>query len=171
MRSVPTGAPVAERLVLDASVAVGLVEGERGSAAAVKRLREHVALSGELLVPEPFWLEVMNVLVRRFRRPLSDVLDAVQALDDLGIRTVPLDRPLTLLALDIAIRHGLSVHAAAYVAVAEVEEAILLTPDESMAAAVRAPSDTHSVREPAASQPAATWAAHGAYLAEVRART
>lgn len=154
---------MADRLVLDATAAVSMIEGERGGAAMVRDLRGHLGRGGELLVAEPFWLEVVNVLLRRYRRPIADVLEAIRALDELGLRSIPMDRPLTLLALDLANRHGITAYDAAVVAVALVEEASLLTLVEPAAAA-------HRSEAAAGREPSAAWAAHGAYLAQVRAR-
>lgn len=154
---------MADRLVLDATAAVAIIEGERSGASMARDLRAHLAAGGEVLVPESFWLEVVNVLLRRYRRSLAEVLDAVQALDELVGRSVPMDRPLTLLALEVASRHGVTAHDAAAVAVALVEDAALVTLTEPAAAVHRA--EAGSRREPSAA-----WAAHGAYLAQVRSR-
>lgn len=154
---------MADRLVLDATVALAIIEGERGGGTIARELRTHVAAGGELVVAEPFWLEVVNVLHRRYRRPLADVLDSVQALDELGVRSIAMDRPLTLLALELASRHGITAYDAASVAVALAEDARFLTLAEPAAAAHRA--EAGSRREPSAA-----WSAHGAYLARVRSR-
>ena len=125
---------MAERLVVDASAALAILRAEP-SGAECARLIASVVPDGTILVPDPFWLEVANVLVRRYRWGPDAVISALHALDELGIDTVPIDRPLVLLGLDLMTAHGLSGYDAAYLALADVEDAGLLTLDGDLAAA------------------------------------
>jgi hypothetical protein len=100
---------------------------------------------------------------------------AFRELDELGVGTVAVDRPLALLGLDVMTRHGVSAYDAAYLALAEIEDAALLTFDTRLALAagergvVPGLPRTSERRAPygSPSLPPA-WAAHGRYLAELR---
>jgi predicted nucleic acid-binding protein len=167
-----------ERLVLDASVAVAIATGERGAERLGGILRVHLEADGELVVPDSFWLEATNVLARRYHRPAGEILAAVQALDELAIRTVPLDRPVALLALDIALAQGLTTYDAAYLAVAELEDAGLLTLRVALAGVAAARGRLPDGRVAAAGDVArgrrdpvgGAWSTQGAWLAELRRR-
>ena len=163
---------MAEALVVDASAALGILLREPTAHRARSRLVD--ALDGRLLVPDHFWLEITNVLVRRYRRGLERVIAALRDLDELGLETVPPDRPALLLGLDLMARHGLTSYDAAYLALAEIEDGLLLTLDAGLA---RAAGPRSALGLPRAGEslapygpPAATprWASHGRYLAELR---
>jgi predicted nucleic acid-binding protein len=162
---------MADVLVVDASVALGIVLREPGAQAARIRLVES---AGRLLVPDHFWLEITNVLVRRYGRSVERVVSALRDLDELGLETVSPDRPAVLLGLDLMARHGLTAYDAAYLALAEIEDGALLTLDVRLAAAAgpRAalgPSRTGEALESYASRSVTPGlAAHGRYLAELR---
>ena len=162
-----------ERLVVDASAALGILLREPGSEEVRRRLAD--ALGGELLVPGQFWLEVTNVLVRRYGRAPDDVVAALRELDEMQLVTVVLDRPAILHGLELMARHGLTAYDAAYLALAEVADAQLLTLDGRLAAAaggrsaVRRGLRTHEDVEPYGSPVSGPdWTAHGRYLAELR---
>ncbi len=167
-----------ESLVLDASAALAVLRGEPAAAAVLMTLRA-IAADTEILVPDHFWLEVANVLVRRYGWTPDEVVAAIRELDDLGVATVAIDRPLTLLALDLMSVHRLTAYDAAYLAVAEAADAPLLTLDAAVAAAAgdralepgvarrqeRAREDRAAYGSAAAH---ASWADHGRYLARLR---
>ena len=164
-----------ERLVLDASAALAFLRNEPRRADVAELLTGHLAAGGTVIAPEIFWLEVTNVLVRRHTLSFEDVLEAIRNLDELGIETVPGDRSLTILGLDLAVTHGLSAYDAAYLALATAEDARLLTVDARLhraagnRSALGHPPGAHEVPAPYGSaalvDPLAT---HGAFLAELR---
>ena len=89
--------------------------------------------------------------------------------------TVVLDRPAILYGLELMATHGLTAYDAAYLALAEVADAALLTLDGRLAAAaggrsaVRPQPRAHEDVEPYGLPLAGPdWAAHGRYLAELR---
>jgi predicted nucleic acid-binding protein len=163
---------MARPLVVDASAALGVLLREPGSAEARERLASPTET--HLLVPSHFWLEVTNVLVRRYGLTPDTVVGALRDLDDVGFQTVSLDRPGVLLTLDLMIRHGLTAYDAAYLALAEVEDARLLTLDHRLGVAagrrgaIQPKRGTAETPEPYGALPPPTWAAHGRYLAELR---
>jgi predicted nucleic acid-binding protein len=165
----------ADPTVLDASAAIALLRAEP-AARAVARLVALRVDAGPVVVPDHFWLEVENVLVRRYGWDVDAVVEAFRWLDELGIETAPVDRPLALLTLDHMTAAGLTSYDAAYLALADTEKATLVTLDEDLATAAgdravvpgrHATGERRSIYETA---PAARWVAHGRYLADLRAR-
>jgi predicted nucleic acid-binding protein len=118
-------------LVLDASAALTYLSGEPGAARVERELEARDAV----LVPWLFWTEVINVLARRRRWPGSDVLAAVYDLEQIGIRTSAPSRQMTMAVIDAVEVHGLSAYDAEYLALAESEDADLLTADAFLARA------------------------------------
>jgi hypothetical protein len=116
----------------------------------------------------------VNVLVRRHAWDPDAVVEAVRALDELGIETVAPDRPLVLAALDLAATHGISAYDAAHLALADAADAELLTLDERLAwaagsrAAMRPILGTKKERTTYGSVAVPDWSRHGRYLAELR---
>lgn len=161
-------------VVVDASVAVAILIEEPAADRAVSILREQEASDGKILVPAFFWLEVVNVLVRRYRQPPGLVLQSIVDLEVLGLASVPLDRPQLLLTIDAMGRGDLSAYDAGYLALAESADADLLTFDRRLAAAAGRRALPlgwdHSIQEaPASYAPLwAEWPGAAAYLAQLR---
>lgn len=163
-------------IVLDASAAIAMIRREPAGSALREVLRASDADPVRLLVPDAFWLEFVNVLVRRYRAQPTEAVEAIQAMDDLGIETVQIDRPLLLVTVDLQSRFGLTAYDAVYLALAETEDARLLTLDHELAHA----SGPRAIRLPGLGQgqlsetPAPygepiDWARFGPYLAHLRA--
>jgi len=175
-------------IVLDASVAIPLVWQEDVSTVARRNVDRWAAEGVTLLVPAPFWAEVVNALTKRHRRPGSAVLEALYELDQLMIATVEVDRPLLLLALDLVERSGLTIHDAIYLALARSARARLATFDRELIAAAgpdavdmwgdgEFESGGHRLAErsapygaPESSITWPTWPGAGSYLATLRRR-
>jgi len=161
---------MSERIVVDASIALPLLVPE-ASRPTIRRWLARWADEGtDLIVPSHFWLEVLNVLMRRHRRPPETVIESLVVLDRLDLRTLESDRPLLLLALDAAARHGLSAYDALYLALAQSTDAGLATLDQRLAAAARAtgllvePADESRLAEAAAVYSAGSPAAEPVWL-------
>ena len=121
-------------LVLDASVAIALVRQERASRAAHRLVARWRRRGGELIAPSFLWIEFANVLVHR--SPTQDItLEAIHDVERLGVRTVPVDRALLLLAIQHAHVSRLTIYDALYLGLAEVEDARLATADRTLARA------------------------------------
>jgi predicted nucleic acid-binding protein len=163
-------------LVVDASVAVAIALHEPRHERAVAVLRERRAHGSRLQVPTFFWLEVVNVLIARYRQRPTVVLEAIVDLEELGLESVALDRPHLLLTIDAMGRGGLSAYDAAYLALAESVDGDLLTFDRRLASASGAralPVDRgHAVNEPRGSYEGswAEWPGAAAYLRKLRAQ-
>lgn len=162
-------------LVLDASASLAFVLGEPMGGA----VREHLIRQRDdgrpIVVPEVYWLEVSNVLVGRHHWSMERVLAAFRDLDEFELATLASSRALVLLGLDLALAHGLSAYDAAYLALAQAEDARLLTVDRSLA---RAAGERSVITFPGAvheelatygtARPVGALAAHGQYLAQLR---
>ena len=163
-------------IVIDASAAIAILRRESSAEAIMEAIRAS-ARGERRLVPDGFWLEIVNVLIRRHGQSSDEAVEALRELDELGLESVRLDRALLLVALDLAARHHLSAYDAAYLALAEVEDVRLLTLDTELAAAAgpRAiqltPGQPHRFAErPATYGPQPIdWARFGPYLAQLRA--
>ncbi len=129
---------MAERIVVDASIAISLLVAEPASPKVRLLVRRWADLGAELIVPTHFWLEVTNVLSRRYRRPSQTTIEDLILLDGLGLRTLEADRPLLLLAIDSMARHELTAYDALYLALAQSTDAALATLDRSLAGAAGA---------------------------------
>jgi predicted nucleic acid-binding protein len=164
-----------EQLVVDTSAALAILRAEP-QAAACRRTLAAAVDGGSVLVPDHFWLEVGNVLMRRYGWDPDAVVSAVHALDELGIETAPVDRPMILLGLDIMAAHRLSAYDAAYLALATIEDARLLTLDGDLAAAagdraiVPGRPDMREAKASYGSSATPRWSIHGRYLADLRRR-
>jgi predicted nucleic acid-binding protein len=165
-----------DRMVLDASAAIAIARAEPGVADIRSVVYGHLTAGGEIDAPDHFWLEVANAFVRRHGLTPVEVVEAVRELDDLGIVTYPIDRPLLLLVLERMHSEGLSAYDAAYLALAEVVDGRLLTLDSRLATAagdraIPGPwqRPRRSAETPATYGPSAL-TAFGPYLAELRRR-
>lgn len=160
-------------LVLDSSAALSLLLDEPGTSTVRGPLL--AAAGGSMLVLDLFWLEVVNVLVRRHGWDPDAVVEAIRELDELGVETIAVDRPLLLTSLDLASSHDLTAYDAAHLALAEIADVPLLTLDTSLARAAGARSAIHpgpGTREERApygdAKARPDWTRHGRHLAELR---
>jgi predicted nucleic acid-binding protein len=166
-------------VVIDASIGVALAWEEPASREIGARISELRSEGHRLLIPSVFWLEVLNVLGRRYRAGPPELLEALVELEVVGLETVELDRPMLLLALDAVVRHGLTAYDAAYLAVADAADARLLTTDTKLATAAGRRAwlvpGRRRIREAIgryrpASADWAAWPGAAAYLQELRMR-
>ena len=167
-------------IVLDASVGIPLVWDDPASSRVARRVNELRETGHRLLVPSVFWLEIVNVLGRRYHAPPEAILEALVELEAAGLETVELERPMLLLAIDAIVRHGLTAYDAAYLALADAADARILNADATLAAAAGSRgilvSEDRGVRErpPGHKRPGppawAAWPGAAAYLRELRTR-
>lgn len=164
-----------DALVIDASAALSLIRGEPSRGTVARAIGR--AGSRPLLVPEVFWIEVANALVRRHGLAMDAVLGAIAELDGLRLRTIQLARGGLLDSVALMIEHRLTAYDASYLALAHAVNADLLTLDRQLAEAAgdrAVPLDPNEVREPRGPyrlEPWITWEDAPAYLAAVREAT
>ena len=164
-----------DALVIDASAALSLVRAEPSQGLITRAIGR--AGSRPLLVPEIFWVEIVNVLVRRHGMSMDAVLGAIAELDGLGLRTIQLGRGGLLDSVALMLEHRLTAYDASYLALAHAVNADLLTLDRQLAEAAgdRAvslnPNETRESRGPYRLEPWITWEDAPAYLAAVREAT
>jgi predicted nucleic acid-binding protein len=166
-------------IVLDASVGIPLVWAEPASSRVARRVEELSGKGNRLVVPSVFWLEIVNVLGRRYHAPPQAILEAIVELEAAGLETVELDRPMLLLAIDAVVRHGLTAYDAAYLALADAVDAQLLTADAALAVAAgrrgiligadRGVRERGVSYQPTGTSSWAAWPGAAAYLRELRA--
>lgn len=171
---------MADRVVVDASVALAYLTPEVGSKDVKNAVAQWQASATQLVVPAHFWLEVTNALVRRPGLGPEDVVAMFVDLDYLELQTIDLDRPLILLTLDYMVRSGLTAYDAIYLALAMSTGARLATLDRRLAEAagdigilVGSPGEGRISEEQAAYRisPYDGWAhtaVVGAHIAELR---
>lgn len=115
--------------ILDASVALALVVNEPGSEAAT------AAVAGfDLLVPEAFWVEVPNALVRKVRLGLLDRAAAASAYALLRrcVGRSVATQPLGPFALELSLDLEHTVYDCVYLAAAIAHRGTLLTADRAL---------------------------------------
>jgi predicted nucleic acid-binding protein len=122
-------------VVVDASFAVAGILGDESVHASWERW----IIEGRMLLAPPIiWSEVGNALLGRQKVPLAEVVAALQALEMAGLESA--DRgPLGVqLALDLAVRHRLSVYDASYLWLAVDVDGELATRDQALTRAALA---------------------------------
>lgn len=140
-------------------------------------------LGTRVLVPDHFWLEITNPLIRRHGWSGGMVVEALHQLESLSAEIIPVDRPLLLLAVELAERHRLSTYDATYAALAQVTGGTLATFDQALRNAVpellepgfgdlpqRRVNDEVAPYGAADERPGADWSAIGSYLGVLRRR-
>lgn len=162
-------------LALDASASLAFILGEPLGPTVREHLIHQRDEARPIVVPEVFWLEVSNVLVHRHHWTVDAVLTAIRDLDEFEVQTLASSRALVLLGLDLSVAHGLSAYDAAYLALAQAEDARLLTTDRRLArvarerSVIRFPGAVHEELSPYGTDlPVGALAVHGQYLAELR---
>lgn len=136
-----TRAPLTTQYVPDASVAAKLFIAEDQSVEA-RRFFSRLETEPDIVfyVPELFYTEVANVLwkyVRRDNLSAADAQDSLKRLRRLAVQRVGADAILDD-ALQLAIKLGITVYDASYLAVARVANAQIVTADAPLVQAARA---------------------------------
>ncbi|MEK6720179.1 MAG: type II toxin-antitoxin system VapC family toxin [Chloroflexota bacterium] len=164
-------------IVVDASVAIALIRREPVAPSARRTIAQHGAAGQRLLVPDVFWIELVNVLARRYSATSEEIVGALRDIDDLAIESIRLDRALLLAAIDMQQRHRLPAYDAVYLALVEAEDGQLITLDARLADAaggrairIDGMPPRHLAEETATygGEPI-DWARFGPYLARLRA--
>lgn len=123
-----------ELFIIDASVGVKWFFREPGSEQSLQFLRRFNRNEIRLVVPEIFYLEVASACWKSIRRrevPFEVGIANLDDLLDLSLETYS-DRELSDVALENALRFGVSVYDAIYLSLAEVYAAPFFTADREL---------------------------------------
>jgi len=167
-------------VVVDVSVAIARLRVEEHTAMILGAFRDWSRMGTRLVVPWPFWWEVVNALAAGHRFTGEEVLEAVYELETLGIESRDLDRGSLLLTISTVERFRLSAYDAIYLVLAESLDAPLATLDRALARAAGSRADylgpgdpSHRLSEPSGPyEHDVTWPQYkgaSAYLAKLRA--
>ena len=116
-------------VVLDASVVVKwFVAEQRGSVEAHELRDEYQAGRLSVVVPSLLFLELLNLAGRRWRWEAEAVVEFAEALADLSFEVSEPELP----SVASWVSRGLTAYDAAYVALAEMRELVLVTDDETI---------------------------------------
>ncbi|MGZ6143077.1 MAG: type II toxin-antitoxin system VapC family toxin [Myxococcales bacterium] len=127
------------KFVLDASFAVAWVASEREDSPAIREFSDRLATgTAQPQAPELFVAETANALWKTVRRGLRTLEDGVEMFGNVMEAPIELHRhrDLATAALDLALRRGITVYDAFYVALALREVLPLFTADRRLAGAV-----------------------------------
>jgi predicted nucleic acid-binding protein len=167
-------------VICDASVALAWLKDEPAPGWTVRFWAHVQDGSFDVWVPTLFWVEVANALVRSRTLPEEQILEGIIRLEELGFRSVEMERPLRLMAIHLARRFGLTAYDALYLALAETMDALLATTDERLGAAAAAlgrrygedgaprVGEAHAEYGPDREPDPMSLAALGAYLSRLR---
>jgi predicted nucleic acid-binding protein len=167
-------------VVIDASLAVARVRVKEQTPQILGAFREWFLIGTRLVVPRPFWWEVVNALAIGHRYSGEQVLEAIHELETMGIESRDADRGQLILTITAVERFRLTAYDAQYLVLAETLVAPLATLDRALARAAGSrarflgPGDPgHRLSEPPAVYGhEVTWPNYkgaSAYLAKLRA--
>lgn len=170
-------------VILDASGPLALLLDQEEAPLMLSASRRWARTGARILVPDHLWLEITHPLIRRYRWTSDRVVAGLADIDQLGPQTIPIDRPILLLAVELAERHRLSTYDATYAALAQVTGGTLATFDQALRNAVpellepgfgdlpqRRVNDEVAPYGAADERPGADWSAIGSYLGVLRRR-
>lgn len=170
-------------VIMDASGPLTLLLDQEEAPLMLAAARRWARADTRILVPDHFWLEITHPLIRRHRWTSERVISGLAAIDDIGPQTIPIDRPIPLLAVDLADRYRLSTYDATYAALAQVTGGTLATFDRALRQAVPDLLEPGFGEPPArrvnegvasygtdAERPAPDWSSIGSYLGVLRRR-
>lgn len=123
-------------IILDASGPLATLLDEPEAPLMIAATERWSASGTRILVPDHFWLEITNPLLRRHRWTSDAVMAGLRDVDALQPQTITVDRPILLLAVDLAERYRLSTYDATYAALAQVTGGTLATFDQALRQAV-----------------------------------
>lgn len=130
---------IPNRFVLDASVGILLFVEEEFSVRAASLIRQVVQDSqAEIHVPDLFYIECANVLLkytRKFQRPLVDSLADLQDLGNLALKNTPTSW-LAQEAFQLAVEKNLTSYDACYAVLAKNLNLPLVTADVRLSSAI-----------------------------------
>ncbi|SRR5229473_4588033 len=122
------------KYVLDSSVAVKWVLPEKDSDKALRLRDDYLQGIHQLIAPDWFTLEVMNILGKAAARKTITTAEALQGLADI-LKQAPAffaSLPLAHQAFQLALKHQRAVYDCLYLALAQQENCDLVTADDAL---------------------------------------
>ena len=121
-------------IVLDASIAVKWfsVKSEDNVEIALEIQRQKILNNLEIIVPDLFFLEIVNAFLARSKFRVEDIFMIEEALHKMNLKVIYPDHAILSSAVRIAHACGLTIYDSFYIAVAKFCEALLLTEDKKI---------------------------------------
>lgn len=119
-------------VILDASIALKWFLKEKDSGLADNILEKLEKEELKIFIPQIFFFEVVNVVKTKAESTSYDVLKVINKIFSLNLNTEKVDLNLLKKANFYAQKHNLSIYDASYIALAKINNAILITADEKM---------------------------------------
>lgn len=121
-------------VVLDASVVLKwfLLQGEKGIEKARSYQKDHLEEKLEIAVPELIFYEVGNVLITKPGAEKEDVEEALEILHRLSLRVERTSLTLERVGLELCQKYEVSYYDAAYLALAKLLGAVMITADRKL---------------------------------------
>ena len=121
-------------IVLDASVAVKWfnIESEDNVEIALEVQRQKILNKLEIIVPELFFLEIINAFLTKSRFSVEDIIIIEEALHKMDLKVVYLDHSLLNSVIKIAHTCNLTIYDSLYIGLARLCETKLLTEDKKI---------------------------------------
>lgn len=121
-------------VVLDASVVLKwfLLQGEKGIEKARGYQKDHLEEKLEIVVPELVFYEVGNVLITKPGAEKEDVEEALEILHRLNLKVFQINQSSERIALGLCQKYKISFYDAAYVALAKLLRALMITADQKL---------------------------------------
>ena len=116
---------MSERWVLDSSAVLVLLAGESGSEEIAEMLHQAEQAQARVMVPWVTMGEVAHIVETRWRR--TQLIQVLGVVESTALELVPVERDLTLTAAHLKAEHGLAYVDAFAAALAQQEEATLVT--------------------------------------------
>lgn len=107
-----------QKIVIDASIVTKWFISEEYSDIAIKIRDCFVEGKLDLLAPDLLSYEVVNALKYSKLFPVTDLKDAVAALDNYGITLIPFKGEFAQKATEIAVKYDITIYDAAYIGLA-----------------------------------------------------
>ena len=121
-------------IVLDASIAVKWfnVKSEDNVEIALEIQRKKISDKLEIIVPDLFFLEIINVFLTKSKFSVEDIFIIGEALHKMNLKVIYPDHSILNSAIKIAYTCDLTIYDSLYIGVAKLCEISLLTEDKKI---------------------------------------
>ena len=121
-------------IVLDASIAAKWFndKNEDNVEIALKLQEQKILNNLEIIVPDLFYLEIVNVFLTKSRFDFKDVLLIEEALDKMNLKVIYPNHSILKNTITIANDFNLTIYDALYISTAQQYETFLLTEDKKI---------------------------------------